>query len=293
MRITTRAVTINSLAGLNRNLSAVAKLQEQLTSGKTIQRPSDSPTGTNKAMQARNDVRANEQYARNISDGKGWVAQTDSVLQTMSTMSQKVRELTLQGMSDGNMSPSARQAIAAELKGLHESFLGLANQQSQGRPIFGGVTGSPTAYDSNGNWTGNDSAPVQRRVSSNETVRIDISGVEAFGPPGDDLFAIVNRIATDVTADPDALGTHLGNLDVAMDRMLSALTDIGARANRMERAELITLDRNLNLTTTLSEIENVDLPKTIMELQMQSVGYEAALAASAKAIQPSLMDYLR
>ena len=47
------------------------------------------------------------------------------------------------------------------------------------------------------------------------------------------------------------------------------------------------------LTQQLAETENIDLPNTIMRLEMQKVGYETALAATAKVIQPSLMDYLR
>ena len=50
MRITQRAVALTSLQGLNRNLDAVGKLQQQLTSGRLINAPSDSPTGTNRAM---------------------------------------------------------------------------------------------------------------------------------------------------------------------------------------------------------------------------------------------------
>ena len=53
MRITQRAVTLTSLQGLNRNLESLGKLQNQLTSGRLINKPSDSPTGTNKAMQTR------------------------------------------------------------------------------------------------------------------------------------------------------------------------------------------------------------------------------------------------
>ena len=49
----------------------------------------------------------------------------------------------------------------------------------------------------------------------------------------------------------------------------------------------------ITLTARLGETENVDLPETIMRLQMQQVGYEAALAATAKAISPTLLDYLR
>ena len=78
MRITHRAVTQTALLGLNNNLSSVAKLQQQLTSGKLISSPSDSPTGTNKALQVRQDQSAVQQFAKNISDGQSWLDATDT-----------------------------------------------------------------------------------------------------------------------------------------------------------------------------------------------------------------------
>jgi flagellar hook-associated protein 3 FlgL len=52
-------------------------------------------------------------------------------------------------------------------------------------------------------------------------------------------------------------------------------------------------DHLLSVTSQLSDIEDVDLPKAIMELQIQQTSYQAALAATAKVIQPSLIDFLR
>jgi flagellar hook-associated protein 3 FlgL len=49
----------------------------------------------------------------------------------------------------------------------------------------------------------------------------------------------------------------------------------------------------MSLTSSLTEIEDIDLPRTIVELQMQQVAYEAALGATQKIITPSLADFLR
>ena len=57
--------------------------------------------------------------------------------------------------------------------------------------------------------------------------------------------------------------------------------------------EQVNADRTLTLQSRLAETENIDLPNTIMRLQMQKVGYQAALAATAKALQPTLLDFLR
>src|SRR3954451_22244042 len=123
MRITQRAVTLTSLQGLNRNLDAVSKLQQQLTSGKLISKPSDSPTGTNKAMQTRAEQASVDQQARNITDAKGWLDQTDSALQSMLTITHRVRDLTVQGLNTGSSSDASRAALATEVASLREALL--------------------------------------------------------------------------------------------------------------------------------------------------------------------------
>jgi flagellin-like hook-associated protein FlgL len=294
MRITQRAVALTSLQGLNRNLDAVGKLQQQLTSGRLISSPSDSPTGTNVAMQTRGDKAANAQQSRNLTDAQSWLEQTDSALQTMLATSRRVRDLTVQGLNTGASADVSQQALATEVTSLREGLLSLANLQIQGRPLFGGVTSGGKAYDpSTGGWSGQGGTPVTRRVSDTEKIRVDLTGPEAFGTPNNDLFAVVGRIASDMTANPAGLEVHLADLDVIMKGMQAAVADVGTRASRVEKLQQINFDRGIALTQRLGETENIDLPNTIMRLEMQKVGYEAALAATAKAIQPTLLDYLR
>jgi len=311
MRVTQRSIVTVSLQGLNRNLDAIQKLQAQLTSGKTINKPSDDPTGTNAAMQTRQELAAAGQYARNISDGLSQLNITDSTLQNMIAQVHTVRDRTLSGSNDGAMSEASRQAIATEVSGLRDSLLGLANTVVSGHPIFGGVTSKPNAYDvATGGYQGfraptsplDTTVMVNRQVSEADSVRVDITGPEAFGvtapaagtaPATRDLFTIVGDIADHVVNDPSKLAADLTALDGALNGMLKAATDIGTRTNRIETAKQVNADLQLTLTSRSADIENVDLPKTMMNLQMQQTGYEAALSATAKAIQPSLLDFLR
>ena len=293
MRITQRAVALTSMQGLNRNLDAVGRLQQQLTSGRLINTPSDSPTGTNRAMQTRGDQAAVAQQGRNISDAQSWLEQGDSTLREMLDTTRRVRDLTLQGLNTGAGSDASQKALATEVASLREGLLALANTVVQGRPIFGGVTTGAKAYDTSGGYVGVPGNGVVRRLSASETVRVDISGPDTFGVDGDNLFDVVQKIATDLTAAPDALEDHLTALDAVMQKMMTAVADVGSRAARVDRAEQLNFDLSLSLKSQLADTENVDLPETIMKLNMQKVGYEAALAATAKAISPTLLDYLR
>lgn len=300
MRITQRAVSQTALLGLNTNLAAVTKLQQQLTSGKLISTASDSPTGTNRAMQVRQDQSAALQHSRNISDGQSWQTETDSKLQAVIEHVHKVKQLTVQGMNTGAMSTASREAIGVEVGQLRDSMLGLANATLNGRPVFGGPTVGSTAYDvGTGAYTGVGGAdgvpvqPIMRRVSDSEEIRIDVTGPEAFGTGNSDLFAIVGRIAENVVGDPATLSVDLDALDGALDRLLDATAAVGARAARMDAAAQLNTDLQLTLASQLMGIEDIDLAKTIMELNQTEVGYKAALQATAQVIQPTLLDFLR
>jgi flagellar hook-associated protein 3 len=163
MRITQRAVAQTSLQGLNRNLDAVGRLQQQLTSGRLINAPSDSPIGTNRAMQNRSEQAAVEQYARNVSDADTWLQLSDSTIRDMLDTARRVQVLTVQGANTGAMDDVSRYAISVEVASLRESLLGQANTVVQGRPLFGGVTSGSQAYDSTtGAFVGRAGAPVTR-----------------------------------------------------------------------------------------------------------------------------------
>jgi flagellar hook-associated protein 3 FlgL len=244
-------------------------------------------------MQTRGDQAAVAQQGRNISDAQSWLEQGDSTLREMLDTTRRVRDLTLQGLNTGAGSEASQKALATEVASLREGLLALANTVVQGRPIFGGVTTGAKAYGTSGGYVGVPGNGVVRRLSAGETVRVDIGGPDTFGADGDNLFDVVQRIATDLTAAPDALDDHLTALDGVMQKMMTAVADVGSRAARVDRAEQLNFDLSLSLKSQLADTENVDLPETIMMLNMQKVGYEAALAATAKAISPTLLDYLR
>ena len=292
MRITQRADTLTSLQGLNRNLETLGKLQNQLTSGRLINKPSDSPTGTNTAMQTRSEQAGVTQQARNIADAKTWLDQGSATVMQAVNMSQRIRDLTVQAVN-GAASDTSRRALATEVASLREGLVDLANTRIAGRPLFGGVTAGGTAYATDGTYVGSATGTVARRVSDSELLRIELTGPEAFGSGPGSLFAVVDRIATDLVGDTDALGADLDALDEAMATMQGAVAELGARGARLERVEGVNFDRALTLQSQLAAAENIDLPRTIMELAMQETGYQAALAATAKVISPTLLDFLR
>jgi flagellar hook-associated protein 3 FlgL len=292
MRVTSRMMSGQSMAGLEANQERLAEIQRRMTTGRTIGRPSDDPAGTASALRLRSEMAQNKQYSRAIEDGKAWIDASDTALSGMAVQVRRARELVMQGIN-GTSSQQARDAMATELEGIRESLIGLANSTYLGRPLFGGTTSGAQAYDpATGGYTG-DTGTVTRQIGTTAAVRIDITGTEAFGPAGADLFAALGTAVTNLRTAPGSLGTDLAALDAASTRLTTAQTDLGARFNRLEAAGTRIDSTTTNLTASLAEIEDIDLARTIYDLNVAQLSYESALQATAKVIQPSLLDFLR
>jgi flagellar hook-associated protein 3 FlgL len=301
-RITNRSINRTVMDGLQANLGRMQKLQEQLSSGKQVSRPSDSPVATVSAMQYRSELRQTAQYVRNAQDGLSFLGITDQTLTGMLGDAGRVRQLVLAGIN-GTASGAEREALAAEVDSLRSGLIDAANTKYLDRPIFAGTKNVPVAYNrDSGAFEGNigdetaagATGKVERGVAPGVTVRVNLTGPEVFGAEGDDLFILLKDITAHLEdGDTDALGADLGALDDRLLDIQNQLAKVGARYHQVEIMRDRATNNELTLTHGLSEVEDIDLPKTIVDLQLQEVAYQAALSATGRVIQPSLLDFLR
>jgi flagellar hook-associated protein 3 FlgL len=299
VRMTQNMLSRQSFSGMQSAMNRVAKAQEQLTTGRLINRPSDDPTGATTAMRIRSSLASQEQFVRNADDAVGWLDQTDGTLSTMGDQITRARDIALQGANTGAMGQQAREALATEVDQIRAGLIGSANTQYLDRPIFGGITAGTKAYDpatglladpaSIGAGTG-----VVRTVAQGARVRIDVEGPEVFGASPNSVFDRLAALSAALkTNDTAGISAAVDSLKGDADRIANVQSEIGARTVRVENARSVATDAALTLKNALSEVENVDLAKATVELGLQEVAYQAALGATAKVLQPSLLDFLR
>lgn len=292
-RVTQRMLTEGSLEHLQAGLGRLAKVQEQLSTGRVLNRPSDDPTGTTAAMRLRSSLADQAQFGRNARDGLGWLTQVDSTLASVTATVGRARDLALQGANTGAMGPVAREALAIEVEGIRQELLAQANATYLDRPVFGGVTAGSRAYDDTGSYVGTP-GDVNRRIADGVVVKVDVDGRDAFGDGATSVFAELDDLAAALrSGDAAAIRGSIDTLRTRADTVTAARTAAGARYQRIEQAELAAADSELALRANLSTIENADLAKTTVDLQLQEVAYQAALAATSRVLQPSLLDFLR
>lgn len=290
-RITERSLSTSALAGLQASLSQLQDTQAKLSSGKAISRPSDSPSGTMNALRLRADIDRAGQLDRNASDGLARLGMTDSALQDGLSTLRSVRNAVVSG-NNAAMSATDREALAEQVDGLRQSLLATANTTYLNQPIFAGTSSASAAYDAGGAYQG-DSGTMSRTIAPGVSVAVNTTGVEAFGPAGSDIFKTLSDIANDLRTNPSNLSNDLTNLDAGSVRMQNALSSVGSRYDQINTMQQRNQVNQLDAKSQLSNVEDVDVAAATVDLQMQEVAYQAALAATAKSIQPSLLDFLR
>ena len=119
MRITENMMAQAYLDGLNRNMEQIAEYQEQLSTNKRINRPSDDPVGVINSLTVRSNLSRLSQYSRNIDDASSWLTQSETALTDLNSSLVSVYELALQA-GGGSMSKTDKLAIATEVKQIRD-----------------------------------------------------------------------------------------------------------------------------------------------------------------------------
>lgn len=278
------------------------KLQNQLSSGKVVSRPSEDPLLVSKIMDLRNTISINEQYNTNIRDSIGWVDTQDGALLGATTTLQRIRELVIYGAND-TLSNDDRNAIAQEVNVKVGELADVLNTNFDGRYIFSGTKTTEKPFDSSLVYQGNDEN-IKREISTGVVIELAVNGKEfttinKVQPDGhiyeQELSELLQEIITALeNSETDSLsGDLLGDLDKHIDNLLGFRTKIGAISNRLEAAKERNESENLNLKNLLSEREDIDLAQKYTEANILNSVYLASLSIGARILQPSLLDYLR
>ncbi|MET0725468.1 MAG: flagellar hook-associated protein FlgL [Leifsonia sp.] len=291
-RVTQTMMMRSAQQNLQASAARLAATQDKASSLRAITRPSDDPTGTADALRTRAEQRAVDQYTRNTDNGIGWLTAADSALSTATNVLRRARDLTVQGANDGALSDTAKESLALELESLRDDLLGIANTSYLGRNVFAGNSDAGVAFAADYSFTGTVGSTVQRRVAADQTVRVDADGAAAFGEGAASVFQLLDDIATDLRSGVN-VKARLGQIDDRATAIVGAQAEVGQRQAQVERAKETLVAQTGTLETRRASIEDVDLGQMALDLKMQELAYQSAIAVSAKVLPATLMDYLR
>ncbi|MEI5907602.1 flagellar hook-associated protein FlgL [Bacillus spongiae] len=302
MRVTQNMLANNSLTNLSQSYSRLGELQEQLSTGKKITKPSDDPVVAMKGMYYRSNLTSIEQYKRNLSEMYLWLETSEAGMEQANAGLQRIRELTVKGLN-GTLSPEDQEAVAEEIEQIKLDLVSTAETKISGRYIYHGTdvdqspikqTNPPIVADNI-----NEANPLYNpllddykvEVSEGVYLKANVNPTKVFSQK---LFDTVQGIEDVLKGNSSqSLDTLLSDLDDVIGTLSAERSELGARYNRLEMVEDRLNQQEINASRVLSDNEDVDMEKVIIDLTIQESIHRAALSAGAQIIQPTLLDFLR
>ena len=302
-RITTQMTAQNLLANINQSLDRISTTQQELSTGKRINQPSDDPYGTSLSLQLNNELGGLNDYNNNVTDGTAWAQAGTAALSDITNAVQRIRELVVQA-ANGTQTQSDMSADASEVNQLIDQIKQDANTQYNGQYIFSGAATSTAPYQAGSNdaYAG-DNGQVTRVIGPNPSIAVNanLAGVLGTGqttagqPAGDgQLLNTLRNIADDMqSGNSSALSaTDLSQLDTNLTSLTGISANLGAVTDRLQMAASRIQSLQASDTQVLSNTQDADMAQTEIDFSTEQAALTAALQAGAHIVQQSLMDFL-
>jgi flagellar hook-associated protein 3 FlgL len=305
MRVTQGMLAENMLRNLSASYARLGKYQDQLATGKKINRPSDDPVVAMKGMMYRTNLTEVEQYKRNFSEAHNWIDSSDSALDEATQVLQRIRELVVQASND-TYDASQRAAIAQEVQQLTDHLVSIANTKVGDKYIFNGTDTLQQPVDLNQTppVVPGNTDQVKIELSQGIYIPVNVDPTKVFSydsantppQPGNGLFSdleLLNQDLNNPTKSGKDINQYLSYIDKHMNNFLSARAELGARMNRVELMKDRVDQQEVIANRILSDNEDADMERVITDLKTQESVHRAALGVGARIIQPTLLDFLR
>jgi flagellar hook-associated protein 3 FlgL len=294
------------LANLNRTQQQINQASAEVSSGLSVQEPSDAPAAIPSILQTQADIAANQQIQSNLGSTTNELQTADSALQSAVQAVENAVTLAAEG-ANSTATAASRSDLAQQVAGLQQTLVGISNTTYDGRYIFSGDQDTSPAYQLD------SSQPdgVKQLVSGPSTrVIVDATGTaisvaktaqEIFGaqnPDGSDasgnVFAAVNSLLTALNSNDQAgiaqASSALQSADTYLNQQLAFY---GEAEDRISTATDLAQKFQTQQQAQLGNLRDANVPAVALQLSQAQTDQQAALSAEAEIEQSrNLFSYL-
>ena len=294
MRVSTGQFYKVNAEQMSAGQSKVAELQAKLGSGKQMVRPSEDHGKANLISGLEDAKKRQETYSQNVDAVETRLTAESAVLDSMTTIMQRITQLTVQSSSD-TLGASDRDVIATEIEALRNELLNLTNTQDlTGAYIFSGNKTSSPAFveDTNGTVSYNgDYGRMEVNVSDVRSIAINTLGPDLFSAA--DFKALDDLVVDLRNADGAGVRTKLADVNSINDRLINSYGSMAGRLAAVESQRSVIDETTLRIDELLIREDDLDYAKAVTELSKESVALQALQASFMKVAQLSLFNFLR
>ncbi len=295
-------LTNNLIQNLSVDQARMSRFENEISSGQSINQPSDNPAGVQQELRLQKLLAQNQQYQTNAQNAAGFLQETGSALSTLIDILNKADQLAVEG-ANGTMNASDRQNLATQVGALFQQAVQTGNTRFGSTYVFGGTQDvlPPYILEPTGTIQDNSNGlALNREVGPGIVLAVNTQGSpllnnptpSATSPPG--VFQVLQQLQNDLAQNNTAaLASDLTAVQGALERVTVASTKSGSTLDEVNQQ----LTRLTNQSALLQQLDTqtagADTAKVIADFENVANSYRQALAAGAQIIQPSLMQFLK
>ena len=242
MRITQNMMFRIANEAIRRNAIKLIKSQEQISTGKKINKPSDDPVDTGDILNLRTSISKTNQFLSNDDRATSILSSMDSALQLLSGLIIRAKSLTVQAANDAVMSPENKIQLAIDLTGMFQELIEVANTQYMDQYIFSGnkirtqtltplgiQTNALPGNSGNAEITATDIKDMTKYTFDNYTITFT-------SPPVPPSYTVTNQRTGEVIA----TGTYTSGAEIVFDGFSVTISDLVGSPQNGDSFEVIT-----------------------------------------------------
>ncbi|CNG87882.1 flagellin [Yersinia kristensenii] len=305
MRVTNASLSRIMMDSMVNRTVEYAKLNEQLTSGKRVNKISDDPVASMQLVQLENSKSDVSQYKTNVVRLSGNYSVQEASLNSLDKQLLVVRDKML-AAKNGNHSATESATFGREINLLLDGMMSdLNTKNSEGNYLFSGTKSNikPIEYDSttqkytfNGNNKRRD-AVVGNGITLQENTDLSSS----LSTSANDLEILTNlkKLANkmiDSSITPatynQEISTNLTAIETAAKKIGGMLTELGAKKNRLEHLSNLHDDVEIVNANLEKDLAGIDIFQVNAAMQSNFLSTKIAHSMQAKISQLSLFNYI-
>jgi len=270
---------------------------QQVSTGRRVNKPSDDPAAVAALVNNNAQFSQDAQFQVNLSDLQAKYQLADSAMNSAVQLMTSAISLGAEG-ANGTLTAANRQTIAAQVAGLQQQMLSLANTSFQGAYIFAGtkVTVAPFSQNpsapSGVSYNGN-SAVTSVQISEGQSIQTNLPGDQIFANPSGNVFAALNDLVNSLIS---GTGIEVANTEDqnAFHQLNTQRVFYGDALNQVQSKENFLSQDKINLSEQQTNLVGADLAQAITNLSQAQVTQQATLSATAKVLNlPTLLNYIK
>jgi flagellar hook-associated protein 3 FlgL len=285
------------LADLNQSQQTLNAALQEVSTGKSVTQPSDNPAAAAAMVENTIETGNVDQYTQNVTGVLSTVQTADSALSNVVSSLTQAVSLGTEG-ANGTNNTTDLQSLAEQVQGILTSVVSQANTSYAGTYLFGGTASTQPPYTADASsssgytYNGNDDTNSVA-VGDQTSVEINLPGSQLFSNATTNVLGTLSSLVSALqSGNSSTISSATTAVSSAIDYVNQQRVFYGNAETQLNSQESYLQQETVSLTSQASSLVGVNMTQAATELSQAETANSAALAAAAKVLPNSLINYL-